>query len=156
MDLRGIFRPFCFSDVIEEFASKAALFPFSCCWNPTAPPSSRSPCTLSLSHLAFLPRASLSQSADATEKRAEVNSLSPCFINNASQRLTEPVWTAGLIKGPEPFLYDGCTFARRRDLFNLGDKLLFDLVAVFIHLLMCRRVFFLSLSVLPSLRRCFS
>lgn len=51
------------------------------------------------------------------------------------------------IKGPEPFLYDGCTFARRHDLFNLGDKLLFDLVSVFIHLLMCRRVFSLSLSV---------
>lgn len=122
-------------------------FHFHAAGTPQPPP--RSPCTLSLSHLAFLPRASLSQSADATEKRAEVNSLSPCFINNASQRLTEPVWTAGLIKGPEPFLYDGCTFARRRDLFNLGDKLLFDLVALFIHLLMCRRVFF-------SLSQCFA
>lgn len=120
---------------------------------PHRPPSSHCPCTLSLSHLAFLSRASLSQSADATEKRAEVNSLSPCFINNASQRLTEPVWMAGGIKGPEPFLYDGCTFARRRDLFNLGDKLLFDLVAVFIHLLMCRRVFSLSqcFAISPSL-----
>lgn len=40
----------------------------------------------------------------------------------------------------ERCLYRGCTFASRRDLFNLGDKLLFDLAAVFIFpLLMCRR-----------------
>lgn len=57
------------------------------------------PLTYSLppcSHLAFFPRASLSvsQSTDATEKRVEVNSLSPCLINNVTPRLTEWVWMA--------------------------------------------------------------
>lgn len=124
---------------------QSAPLAFSCCQSAETPqppphPLQFSPCTLWLCHLAFFPQASLSESADATEKRAEVNSLSLCLINNVSQRLTEPVWMADGIIWPEPFLYDCCTFASWRDLFNLGDKLLFDLAAVFIFcFLMCRR-----------------
>lgn len=57
---------------------------------------------------------------------------------------------------PERFLYDCCMFASRRDLFNLGDKLLFDLAAVFIFRLpMCKRdAFFLTVCL--SLPGCFS
>lgn len=64
--------------------------------------------TYSLSHLAFSPRASLSvsESADAMEKRGEVNSLSPCLINNVTQRLTEWVWMAAArMKWLEYFLH---------------------------------------------------
>lgn len=46
--------------------------------------------------LHFSSEASMSvlQSADAMEKRGEVNSLSPCFINNVTERLTEYFWMA--------------------------------------------------------------
>lgn len=70
---------------------------------PPLPPLPRT-----LSHPAFFPRASLSvsESADAMEKRGEVNSLSPCLINNVTQRLTEWVWMAAAgIKWLEYFLH---------------------------------------------------
>lgn len=95
------------------------------------------PLLCTLSHLAFFPRASLSvsESADAMEKRGEVNSLSPCLINNVTQRLTEWVWMAAAgIKWLEYFLHHQpppSPSTPRLDLFNLGDKYLSDLAAVF-------------------------
>lgn len=114
----------------------------SLCRSLPAPPLPRT-----RSHLAFSPRASLSvsESADATEKRGEVNSLSPCFINNVTQRLTEWVWMAAGIKRPEYFPPNPSTLAPQPDLFKLGDKFSSDLAAVFIFCLLTSRGLFLLL-----------
>lgn len=102
---------------------------------------------LSTPNLHSSPRASLSvsESADAMAKRGEVNSLSPCLINNMTQRLTEWVWMAAAgIKWLEYFLHHHYLLTPQLDLFNLGDKYLSDLAAVFpFCLLLFRGVFLL-------------
>lgn len=55
-------------------------------------------------------------------KRGEVNSLSSCFINNVTQRLTEWLWMVAGRKRPECLLHHHFILTPCPDLFNLGDK----------------------------------
>lgn len=69
-------------------------------------------------------------------KRGEVNSLSSCFINNVTQRLTEWLWMAAERKRPECLLHHHFILTPRLDLFNLGDKFSSDPAAEFIFCLL--------------------